>query len=287
MKYSFFGTPKFAEVILRKLIKNNMKPHVVVCNPDRPVGRDQVMTPPPTKVVAAEHDILVWQPEELDASKFDVLKTNDIFVVAAYSKIIPKKILEIPKQGAIGVHPSLLPKYRGATPIRSAILAGEEKTGASLYKMDEKMDHGPVITQREINIDDKDYLTLKQELAETGADLFVNNIQGYLEGELTPQEQNHDKATFTKKFSSDDAYVKPQDLTKAIEEGGEEVKKIYNMIRSLNPEPGVWTKLEKPYKGLPKEKRVKLLQSKIEEEKLVLTKIHVAGKTAREVNIHS
>src|SRR6056297_673070 len=200
MKYSFFGTPKFAEVILRKLIKNNMKPHVVVCNPDRPVGRDQVMTPPPTKVVAAEHDILVWQPEELDASKFDVLKTNDIFVVAAYSKIIPKKILEIPKQGAIGVHPSLLPKYRGATPIRSAILAGEEKTGVSLYKMDEKMDHGPVITQREINIDDKDYLTLKQELAETGADLFVNNIQGYLEGELTPQEQNHDKATFTKKF---------------------------------------------------------------------------------------
>ncbi len=287
MKYSFFGTPKFAEIILKKLINNNMKPHVVICNPDRPVGRDQVMTPPSTKVVAAEHDILVWQPEKLDPGQFDVLKSNDIFLVAAYSKIIPKKILEIPKQGAIGIHPSLLPKYRGATPIRSAILAGEEKTGVSLYKMDEKMDHGPIIAQKEVEIGNKDYLSLKQELAEVGADLFIDSIPDYLEGKLAPQKQNHDEATFTKKFSSDDAYVKPQDLINAIEKDGGEVKKIYNMIRSLNPEPGVWTKLKEPYKGLPKNKRVKLLQSKIEEEKLVLTKIHVAGKTAREVNIHS
>ena len=284
MKYTFFGTPKFAEMVLQKLIKSGLKPQVVVCNPDKPVGRDQVVTPPPTKVVAAEHDILVWQPDKPTKEQFEVLKTNDLFVIAAYGKIISKDVLEIPKKGSIALHPSLLPKYRGATPIRSAILAGEEKTGVAVFEMDEKMDHGPIIAEREVEIGDMNHLELRDKLAEVGAELLAEVMPKYIEEEIEPKEQNHDKATFTKKFSSDDAFVPPEKLIKALE-GGEEAVEVERKIRALNPEPGTWTKLKRPFKGLPKQKRVKLIDSEIKNGKLILTEIHIAGKTPKEVEI--
>ncbi len=135
--FIFFGTPEFSAIILEKLIKADFIPAAVVCNPDRPVGRKQVTTPPPIKQRIMNYEsgiknkIKILQPEKLDPSLFIIPNSSfDFFIVAAYARIIPKEILDVPRLGSIGVHPSLLPKYRGATPIQSAILAGEKKTGA-------------------------------------------------------------------------------------------------------------------------------------------------------------
>jgi len=287
MIYSFFGTPRFAEIVLKKLIETGMKPRVVICNPDQPVGRDQILTPPPTKIIAAEYDILVWQPEKPLVGQFEILKNNDVFIVAAYGKIIPSEILKIPKKGSIVLHPSLLPEYRGATPIRSAILAGEKETGVTILKMDEKIDHGPILSQRKIRTEKKSYLELRDELAEVGAELLIKTLPKYLNNEIVPKVQNHNEATFTKKFSSDDAYIPPEKLKTAFQKRGREAEEIERMIRALNPEPGVWTEFEEPYGNLPKGKRIKLLESEIKEGKLILTEIHIAGKTPRKVSISS
>ncbi|MBI2594734.1 MAG: methionyl-tRNA formyltransferase, partial [Candidatus Colwellbacteria bacterium] len=135
-RYVFFGTPRFAAIILEKLINTGIPPVALVCNPDKPVGRKQVITPPPTKTCILKQEsriknkIQIFQPEELGMIRDSLFTLQpDVFIVAAYAKILPKKILEIPRLGTIGVHPSLLPKYRGPSPIQSAILAGEEETG--------------------------------------------------------------------------------------------------------------------------------------------------------------
>ena len=287
MIYSFFGTPRFAEIVLKKLIETGMKPRVVVCNPDQPVGRDQILTPPPTKIIAAEYDILVWQPEKPLVGQFEILKNNDVFIIAAYGKIIPGEILKIPKNGSIVLHPSLLPKYRGATPIRSAILAGEKEIGVTIIKMDKKIDHGPILSQRKIKTEKKSYLELRDELAEVGAKLLIETLPKYLNNEIVPKAQNHNEATFTKKFSSDDAYVLPEKLKTAFQKSGKEAEEIERMIRALNPEPGVWTEFEEQYGNLPKGKRIKLLESEIKGGKLILTEIQIAGKIPRRVSISS
>ncbi|MDP2598520.1 MAG: methionyl-tRNA formyltransferase, partial [Candidatus Liptonbacteria bacterium] len=157
-KYVFFGTPEFAAIVLDKLISAGFPPSAVVCNPDRPVGRKKIITPPATKsqiMVRGSRfmdEIKILQPEKLD-SGFEHQISNikpEFGIVAAYAKIIPKNIIELFPKGVIGVHPSLLPKYRGASPIQSAILDGEKEAGVTLYLLDEKMDHGPILEQREL-----------------------------------------------------------------------------------------------------------------------------------------
>ena len=159
MKFVFFGTPEFAAIILEKLIKAGFIPEAVVCNPNQPVGRKKIITSPPVKQVilnlesGIKNKIKILQPEKLLDIKSQLSVVNcQLFVVAAYAKILPKEILEIPRLGTIGVHPSLLPKYRGATPIQTAILNGDEITGTTIFLIDEKMDHGAIIANSEFRI---------------------------------------------------------------------------------------------------------------------------------------
>ncbi|MDP2910053.1 MAG: methionyl-tRNA formyltransferase, partial [bacterium] len=129
----FIGTPEFGAVILKKLIENNYKPVLVITAPDKPAGRKQAMTPPPVKILAQEYNLNIIQPSKIQNSKLKIQNSKpDIIVVAAYGQIIPKEILDIPKHGCLNVHPSLLPKYRGASPIQTAILNGDEKTGVTI-----------------------------------------------------------------------------------------------------------------------------------------------------------
>src|SRR3989338_5278870 len=154
MKYAFFGTPEFAAIILEKLIKAGMPPALVVCNPDRPKGRKRVITPPPLKARIMNQEsgirdrIKIIQPEKLEIRNWELeiekLGGIDFAIVAACAKIIPKNIIDTLPAKFLGVHPSLLPKYRGAPPIQSAILNGERKTGATLFLLDEKVDHGQI-----------------------------------------------------------------------------------------------------------------------------------------------
>ena len=265
MKYIFFGTPDFAAIILEKLVKAGLPPSFVVCNPDKPVGRKHIITPPSTKLLAIKYNIPILQPEVLSNLKFKIQNLKfDVFIIAAYAKIIPKEILEIPRLGVIGVHPSLLPKYRGSSPIQSVILNGDSETGVSLFLVDKKADHGPIFAQRALNYELRimNYGELSQKLAELGADLLVETLPKFVKGEIIPLPQDETKATYTKKFITEDGYV---DLQK------DEPAVIERKIRALNPEPGTWT--------LQNRKRMKILEAELTpENKLKLKKIQFEGK---------
>ena len=280
-QYVFFGTPNFAAIVLERLIAAGFPPACVVCNPDKPVGRKKVITPPPAKLVAQKNGIRVWQPEKLEVISYkSEVGEVDFAVVAAYSKIIPKNIIEIPAMGVIGVHPSLLPKHRGASPIQSTILHGDEETGVTLFLIDEKVDHGPILAQARINSHGSwvMYIELQKKLAELAGDLLIETFPKFLTGEIVPRAQNESEATYTKKFSSEDAYIPPDDLALAI--SGEDqnmAELIERKIRALNPEPGVWT--------MKNEKRTKLLEAEIQGGKLRLKKVQIEGKKSQNINM--
>lgn len=280
MNFVFFGTPEYAAIILEKLIRAGFIPQAVVCNPDRPVGRKQIITPPPTKLLITNYklQIPVLQPENLGedfiSEIFDL--KPDFCIVAAYARIIPREILEIPRMGTIGVHPSILPRYRGASPIQSVILGGEKKTGITLFLLDEKLDHGPILAKLEIEILKLDtFQSLRTKLADSGGDLLIETLPKFVKGEITPLPQDEIEATYTKKFKTEDAYIDPLQLTEATENGGESAIKISRKIRALNPEPGTWTTKDN--------KRMKLLEAKIIDGKLKITKLQVEGKKPQNI----
>ena len=273
MKYLFFGTPEFAAIILEKLINAGFIPSAVVCNPDKPTGRKKIITPPLTKLLAIKYNIPVLQPEVLSIFNFQFSISNfDFFIVASYAKILPKEILEIPRFGTIGVHPSLLPKYRGPSPIQAAILNEEQETGVTLFLLDEKVDHGPVLENRKQKIENSDnYKTLHNKLAELGGDLLIETIPKFLREEIKSQPQDESQATYTKKFSAEDGFVGFKDLEKAQKDDGQIAIEVERKIRALNPEPGVWT--------IKDGKRMKILEAELMPDKtLKLKKIQFEGK---------
>lgn len=275
-RYVFFGTPEFSATILHKLTAAGFIPQVLVCNPDRPVGRKKIVTPPPTKSwvmkyeVGSKNKIQVLQPEKFDkeflASYSLLLTSCDFAIVAAYAKIIPQEILDMLRLGAVGVHPSLLPKYRGSSPIQTAILNGETKTGVTLYLLDEKVDHGVIIANHECQIrDDDNYETLSKKLAVMSGDLLIETLPRFVSGEIKPRPQNESEASYTKKFTSEDGFIEYANLTEA-----EKAVELQRKIRALNPEPGVWTTKDG--------KRLKLLEARIEGGKLQITKWQTEGQ---------
>ena len=278
--YVFFGTPEFSAIVLRKLIEAKIPPSLVITNPDRPAHRKKIITPPPVKQLITENKLSIetLQPEELEDIRPKLLALGpDFFIIAAYAKILPEEILQIPRLHVIGVHPSLLPGYRGPTPIQSAILNNEKETGVTLYLLDEKIDHGEIIAATSYKLDGNETCgNLMKKLALLGADLLIKTIPEFLAGRLTPKKQNEAMATYTKKFTSQDGFVKPEILETALcDENREEAKSIERKIRALNPEPGVWTH--------QKGKRVKLLEAEIREGKLILKKIQVEGQKPKEL----
>ncbi len=273
--FVFFGTPDFAAVILEELIAAGMAPVAVVTNPDRPFGRKKELTPPPVKkfVIALGNETPVLQPEKLDEAFIAELKSigAEVGVLAAYGKIVPRAVFDIFPKGIVVVHPSLLPKYRGATPIQSAILAGEDLTGTTLFVMDEKVDHGPVLGSTQVQLLDMDtYSTLADKLAEASAALLVEFLPKYIAGEIVPVPQSEAGATYTKKFTSDDGYV---DLEK------DDAVAVWRKVRALNPEPGIWTLRQA--QGRPQ--RMKILDADLIEGKLVLRKIQFDGGKPQDI----
>lgn len=234
-KIIFWGTSEFALPSLRALISDKFEVMGVVTRPDEPAGRNLEITPPPVKVLAEKHGLPVYQPEDL---KIESLKSEaseaDLCVVAAYGKIIPRELLEIPKYGFLNIHPSLLPRWRGPSPIQYTILNGDEKTGVTIIKMDELMDHGPILAQQEManyQSQNTNYKILHDQLADFGAELLIRILPQYLKGEISPEPQNDSQATFSKILKKDDGRIIWQNPAKEIE----------RMIRALNPWPGTWT----------------------------------------------
>lgn len=213
-KFVFFGTPDLAVNVLDALERAGLVPAVVVTAPDRQRGRGQEMSPSPVAAWAAARDIETLKPSTLkDPQALSELSNTewDFFVVAMYNAIIPARVLELPRKGCLNVHPSLLPKFRGPSPILSAILADERTTGISIMLLDAEMDHGPILAQARIEIDEADWpmrgSVLSELLSTEGGTLLAETIPQWMKGEITPEEQDHGKATYAKKFGKEDARI--------------------------------------------------------------------------------
>lgn len=233
----FMGTPDFSVPVLKRLINEGYNVVGVVTQPDRPKGRKKTLTPPPVKVEAEKQNIPVLQPEKIrDKKELEkVLALQpDLVVTAAFGQILPNELLEAPKHGCINVHASLLPELRGGAPIHYSILQGKKKTGITIMYMAEKLDAGDILTQAEVEIDERDHVgTLHDKLSAAGADLLSETLPPLLEGKLTPQKQDHEKATFASNIKREQEII---DWTKSGED-------IYNHIRGLNPWPVAYTYL--------------------------------------------
>ena len=214
MKSVFFGTPQFATIILDELKARGFIPSLIVTQPDKPVGRKQTLTPPPVKVWADEHGIDTIQPARLkDDPEIDAVLNSewDMFIVAAYGLLLPKAVLDVPKYGVLNVHPSLLPKYRGPSPVQSQILHDDPDCGVSIMLLDEQMDHGPTLTQASVSIDESDWplqaTTLNDLLWHEGGKLLAETIPLWTGAHITPQEQDHTQAIYTKQFKKEDGCI--------------------------------------------------------------------------------
>lgn len=243
MKIVFFGTPSFVVPVLSALIKH-FEVISVVTSPDKKSGRTQTLKPSPCKQFALEHKLYTITPQKI--SNKDLLtehnKPNllpaDLFVVAAYGKLVPNEILSIPKYGAINIHPSLLPKYRGPSPVQSAILNGDKATGISFMKMDAKMDHGEILSQIRYEIKQSDtFETLVTKLFHESAILLPQIIETFAKGKLHTYHQDESKATYTKMIQKEDGYIDIHNL-----ETGLHKKVLDRRIRAYYPWPTTWTK---------------------------------------------
>jgi len=230
MKIVFFGTPDFAKAMLAALVEGG---HEVVCavsQPDKPVGRKRILTPPPVKVYAEEKGIPVLQPEKLrnneEFEKAYRALAPDLAVVASYGKIVPAYVLDTPTYGALNVHGSLLPAYRGAAPIQRAIMDGQSVTGITIMQMDEGLDTGDMLLKEEVTIEEDDtYETLHDKLAEIGGPLLLKAIAEL--SSLTPEKQDDSLSNYAKKIEEADCLL---DFTKSA-------KDVHNHVRGLSPAP--------------------------------------------------
>lgn len=217
----FFGTPQLSVWVLEELKKAGIVPALIVTAPDAPRGRNGTSSPTPVKAWATAHDIDVLEAATLrDREAVPELANSewDLFIVAAYNKILPAWLLDLPKHGTLNVHPSLLPQLRGPSPIRSAILLDQkDAVGVTIIALDEQVDHGPIIAQGSVELEALpesegggwpiEGHVLDEVLFREGGRLLAEVIPLWLEGKITPEEQDHSKATFTKKFTKEDGLV--------------------------------------------------------------------------------
>lgn len=235
MKLVFMGTPDFAVPCLEELIKAGHEIVGVFTQPDKPVGRKRVMTPPPVKVCAEKNGITVYQPDSVRTEEsLSLMKelNPDCVVVVAYGKIIPSDMLKLPKFGFVNVHGSLLPKYRGAAPIQWSIIDGEKKTGVTTMQMDDGIDTGDMLEVSETEIGENETAgELFDRLAEMGGKLIVSTLSKLEKGELTPIPQDHEKSNYAKIISKEMALI---DFNMSAEN-------VFNLIRGFNPWPIAYT----------------------------------------------
>ena len=265
-KIAFFGTPIVAVYVLDELKNFGILPDIIITAPDKPVGRKLVFTPPPAKVWAKENKIQIEQPYKISNLILKLKTENyDLFIVAAYGKILPKELLDIPKYGTLNMHPSLLPRLRGASPIQSAVLE-EDETGVSIMLMDEKMDHGPIIAQEKVKFPNwpPKASELEEILARQGGRMLAEIIPKWISGKISAKDQNHNKATYCEKIVKEDGLIDLKDDT----------KKNYRKIQAFNVWPRAYFSIKKRGKKI----RAIITDAEFKNNKLIIKKIIPEGK---------
>jgi len=245
----FMGTPQFAVPVLASLLENSYQVIAVYTQPDKPAGRGHGLAVSPVKRLALERQIPVVQPQTLRSGEAVAKLASfepELIVVAAFGLILPSEVLALPKFGCINVHPSLLPRHRGPSPVAHTILCGDELTGVTIMLMDTKLDAGPILAQKKVGISFMDTTgSLSDKLAEAGAGLLLETLPKWVGGELKPQAQDESKATYSRLITSEDGEIDWH--LSALE--------LWRMVRAYNPWPGCYTwyrgKRLKIHKAIP------------------------------------
>lgn len=266
--FAFFGTGPIAVFVLEELARLGFEPDLIVTAPDKPQGRGLGIAPSPVGTWAAEHHIEALKPSRIDEETISVLKARELplFIVADYGSLIKRSVLDIPQLGTLNVHPSLLPRLRGPSPIRSAILKNEKKVGVTIMLLDEEMDHGPVLAQKKIAIDPwpPRAAVLEETLARAGGVLLAEILPAYAAGEIEARPQNHDVATYTEKFEKADGEI---DLT-------EDAYKNLLKIRAYEGWPTAYAFFVRDSHAI----RVQILDAHVENGTLVIDLVKPEGK---------
>ncbi|MFQ6083970.1 MAG: methionyl-tRNA formyltransferase [Candidatus Aminicenantia bacterium] len=265
MKIIFFGTPQSAVPSFFKILENGHRIELVITQPDKPTGRGKTFTPPPLKEAAQKFGIPVYQPLKIreDSFAFEKIKeiNPDLIVVVAYGQIIPASIIYHPKYGSVNVHFSLLPKYRGAAPVQWTILNGEKTTGVSIFRLNEKMDEGDILSQKEVEIlPNEKGSHLEARLAEIGAELLVDTISKLKEGKIKPKKQNHSLASYAPKLKKEDGLINWSQTSQEID----------RLVRAMDPWPSAYSFIQG--------KRIKITDGKVFESPSSLADSYSFGK---------
>ncbi len=266
MKFVFFGSSEFSVYILDELKLHNLVPDLIITTPDKPKGRKLILTPTPVKVWGQKNNIEVLDPASLknNPDLISKLKSNNygLFLVASYGKIIPKEIFEIPKHKTLNIHPSLLPKYRGASPIQAQILNDEKEVGATIMEIVEEMDAGPIVAQKKVGseIIVTSRIELEKTLAVGGAQLFAKILPDWLSEKIEAKKQEESQVTFCKKIEKTDGEI---DLSGDAYEN-------YLKIKAYEGWPGTFF--------FKDGKRIKITQAEFKNGELKILKIIPEGK---------
>ncbi len=220
--FTFFGSSRFSVIVLDELEKLGFIPACIVTTPDKPQGRKLILTPNVVKTWAISKGIKVFDPAKIDLPFIEQLKGEyfsqlnqqkngnclDVFIVASYGKILPTELIDLPPRKTLNIHPSLLPKYRGASPLQSAMIDDQKNTGVTIIRIDEKMDHGPIVAQKNVTIIEwPTYEEFEMLMAREGANLIASILPDWVAGKIIEKEQDHSSATYTKKITKEDGLI--------------------------------------------------------------------------------
>jgi methionyl-tRNA formyltransferase len=271
----YFGSPEFSAQILESVLKSDLVNVVgVITTPDKPLGRKQVLTASPVAHLASEYNLPVYKPVKMDDANLAHIKLlkPDIFLVVSFGKIIPQIWLDAPNITTLNIHFSLLPKYRGALCISEAIKNQDSETGVTLMEMDAKLDHGDIIAQTKVSIDtDDDVATLTTKLTQAAGTLLEQRLPEICAQNYTKTPQDESLVIFTpshRTLTHTSAFIPSVKIINAI--NGTDSKAIHALIRSLNPEPGVWTTID--------ETDLKVIKTSLSDDKLVIDLVQASGK---------
>ncbi len=273
MRTAFWGTSNFSVYVLDELARNGFFPALIITAPPKPKGRGLILSPSAVKIWADSHGIPTLEPNEIKSQEFLATLGSDwdLFIVASYGKIITRATLDLPKHGTLNVHPSLLPKLRGATPLQSAILEEapvneEHETGVTIMLIDEEVDHGPIVAQEAAIISNwpPKKSELEKILGTLGGQLLAKTIPLWISGNITPRPQQHDLATFTKKITKADAQVNLTD----------DPLQTYRKIRAFH----IWPRTYFTIHRGDKEMRVIITEAHLENGNLIIDSVIPEGK---------
>lgn len=263
VRMAFFGSSRLSVIILDELGRAGIIPACIITTPDKPQGRKLTITPNIVKTWALEKGIPAYDPAKLDEAFVEKLKTEgyDIFIVASYGKIIPKDILNIPLHKTLNVHPSLLPTYRGPSPLPTAMLEDAKDTGVTIMRLDEEMDHGPTVAQEEVRVDEWPiYEEFEETMARTGARLLARILPDWIAGTITEREQDHSRASTTRKIVKEDGLLDRADLVP--EAPRERAYTAFRKIQAFHEWPQAYFMIE--HNGAPI--RVKVTQASFKKD---------------------